>query len=91
VLVGFQSRHGDRADGLGDYRSDHRESGRFNLAQVVLGATTGVAAAISTGAARLIVDRFGDFAGFMSMTIAVLGGVLLWLLVPETKPSKYID
>jgi hypothetical protein len=28
----------------------------------------------------------------MSMTIAVLGGtVLLWLLVPETKPSKYID
>jgi MFS family permease len=67
-------------------------TGRFNLAQGALGAATGVAAAISTGAAGLIVDRFGDFAGFISMTVAVLAGtVLLWLFVPETKPPKYID
>jgi predicted RNA methylase len=67
-------------------------TGRFNLAQGVLGAATGIAAAISTGAAGLIVASFGDFAGFMSMTIIVLAGtVLLWLFVPETKPSKYID
>jgi len=67
-------------------------TGRFNLAQGVLGAATGAAAAISTGTTGVIVDRFGDFAGFMSMTIAVLAGtVLLWLFVPETKPSKYID
>jgi drug/metabolite transporter (DMT)-like permease len=66
--------------------------GRFNLAQGVLGAATGVAAAISTGAAGLIVDRFGDFADFMSMTVAVLGGtVVLWLFISETKPSKCID
>ena len=58
----------------------------------MLGAATGAAAAISTGTTGVIVDRFGDFAGFMSMTIAVLAGtVLLWLFVPETKPSKYID
>jgi len=58
----------------------------------VLGAATGAAAAISTGATGVIVEHFGDFAGFMSMTVAVLAWtVLLWLFVPETKPSKYVD
>jgi MFS family permease len=67
-------------------------TGRFNLAQGVLGAATGAAAAISTGATGVIVEHIGDFAGFISMTVAVLAGtVLLWLFVPETKPSKYID
>jgi MFS family permease len=67
-------------------------SGRFNLAQGVIGAATGAAAALSTGAVGIIVQRFGDFAGFMSMTAAVLAGTaLLWLCVPESKPEKYVD
>jgi len=67
-------------------------SGRFNLAQGVLGAATAAAAAISTAASGVVVQQFGDFAGFMAMAIAVLAGTaLLWAFVPETKPSKYID
>jgi MFS family permease len=67
-------------------------SGRFNLAQGVLGAATAAAAAISTAASGVVVQHFGDFAGFMAMAIAVLAGTaLLWAFVPETKPSKYID
>src|SRR4051794_123704 len=49
-------------------------TGRFNLAQGVLGAATAAAAAISTGATGLVVQQFGDFAGFMSMAIAILIG-----------------
>jgi MFS family permease len=67
-------------------------SGRFNLAQGVLGAATAAAAAISTAASGVVVQHFGDFAGFMAMAIAILAGTaLLWLFVPETKPKKYID
>ena len=67
-------------------------TGRFNLAQGVLGTATAAAAAISTAASGVVVQHFGDFAGFMSMVIAVLAGTaLLWLFVPETKPAKYVD
>jgi MFS family permease len=67
-------------------------SGRFNFAQGVIGAATGTAAALSTGAVGIIVQSFGDFAGFISMAAAVLAGTaLLWLCLPETKPEKYVD
>jgi len=67
-------------------------SGRFNLAQGVLGAVTATAAAIGTGVAGVIVQHFGDLAGFLAMAATVLAGTaLLWAFVPETKPERYVD
>src|SRR5262249_31712320 len=42
-------------------------TGRFNLAQGVLGTITGTAAAVSTGSVGVIVQQFGDLAGFLLM------------------------
>jgi MFS family permease len=67
-------------------------SGRFNLAQGVIGAVMAGAAALGTGAAGIIVEHFGDFAGFVSMAAVVLAGMaLLWLYMPESKPARYVD
>jgi MFS family permease len=67
-------------------------TGRFNLAQGVIGALTGTAAAISTGALGFIAQRFGDTTGFLMMFACTLTSiVLLWTLLPETKPAKYSD
>src|SRR5215831_1109326 len=67
-------------------------SGRFNLAQGVLGAVTATAGAIGTGLMGFVVQHFGDLAGFLAMAATVLaGGALLWAVVPETKPERYVD
>ena len=67
-------------------------TGRFNLAQGVLGTITGTAAAVSTGSVGFVVQQFGDFAGFLSMAAATAAGaILLWACLPETKPAKYLD
>ncbi len=67
-------------------------TGRFNLAQGVLGTLTGTAAAVSTGSVGFIVQQFGDLAGFLLMAAATTAGAaLLWALLPESKPAKYVD
>jgi MFS family permease len=67
-------------------------TGRFNLAQGVLGAVMAAAAALGTGAVGVIVEHFGDLAGFLAMAAAVLAGAaLLWAYMPETKPERYVD
>jgi MFS family permease len=67
-------------------------TGRFNLAQGVVGALTGTAAAISTGAVGFIAQRFGDEIGFLTMAACTSASiVLLWTLLPETRPAKYLD
>jgi MFS family permease len=67
-------------------------TGRFNLVQGVLGAVMAAAAALGTGAVGIIVDHFGDLAGFLLMAAAVLAGAaLLWVFMPETKPERYVD
>jgi MFS family permease len=67
-------------------------TGRFNLAQGVVGMLTGIAAAISTTVMGVIVSHFGDLFGFASMAaITCADIVLLWRLLPESKPAKYID
>jgi hypothetical protein len=39
-----------------------------------------------------IVQQFGDLAGFLLMAAsAAAGAVLIWTLLPETKPAKYLD
>jgi MFS family permease len=65
-------------------------TGRFNLAQGVVGALTSTAAAISTGALGFIAQRFGDTTGFLMMAGCTSTSIiLLWTLLPETKPAKY--
>jgi hypothetical protein len=67
-------------------------SGRFNLAQGMVGTLTGMAAAISTAVTGLIVYKLGDVVGFLSMVGAVgLGLALLWAFLPESKPAEYLD
>ena len=67
-------------------------SGRFNLAQGVLGAVTATAGAIGTGLMGFVVQHFGDLAGFLAMAATVPAGTaLLWAFVPETKPERYVD
>ncbi|HEY6994323.1 MAG TPA: MFS transporter [Xanthobacteraceae bacterium] len=67
-------------------------TGRFNLAQGVLGALTGTSAAISTAAVGFIAQGFGDAVGFLAMAACTCASMLLlWVLLPETKPAKYLD
>lgn len=65
-----------------------RGTGRFNLAQGIVGCATGVGAALSTVGAGLLADRFGTpiaFAGLAMM--AVLALVTVALVMPETRPQ----
>ena len=67
-------------------------TGRFNLAQGVLGTLVGISAAISTGTIGFIVDRYGDMVGFLGMAAGTsMALVILLTLLPETKPAKYLD
>jgi MFS family permease len=67
-------------------------TGRFNLTQGVLGTMRGIAAAIGTGSVGFIVQQFGDFTGFLLMAIGpAIAAALIWALLPETKPPKYVD
>jgi MFS family permease len=65
-------------------------TGRFNLAQGVLGTIRGIAAAIGTGSVGFLVQHFGDFTGFFLMAIGpALAAAVIWAFLPETKPPKY--
>lgn len=67
-------------------------TGRFNFARGVIGAFTGIAASLSTTATGFIVQEFGHTIGFLSMAaVAALAAILLWLLLPETRPAQYLD
>jgi MFS family permease len=61
-------------------------SGRFNLAQGLVGTVSGIGAALSTFVSGLIVASYGPTAGFLSAAaVGLLAVVTLWLLMPETK------
>jgi MFS family permease len=67
-------------------------TGRFNLAQGVIGAMIGIAASLSTSITGFIFQEFGHWAGFIFIAgVAAPGTTLAWLLLPETKPEKYPD
>jgi MFS family permease len=67
-------------------------TGRFNLAQGVIGAMIGIAASLSTSITGFIFQEFGHWAGFIFIAaVATPGTALAWLLLPETKPEKYPD
>jgi MFS family permease len=63
-------------------------TGRFNLAQGLVGTLSGVGASISTSISGLVVEKLGHTAGFLSVTTVGLMAVAIpWVFMPETKPS----
>ena len=67
-------------------------TGGFNLAQGILGTLMGIAVALGTSAIGFTVERYGDVTGFVVMAAGTsVAMVLLWALLPETKPEKYLD
>src|ERR1700722_5011613 len=64
-------------------------SGRFNLAQGFVGTISGIGASLSTTLSGLVAGSPGRAAGFLGIAaVAMAAVVLLWLLMPETHPSK---
>jgi len=64
-------------------------TGRFNLAQGFVGTLSGVGASLSTTLSGLLAGSLGRPAGFLGIAAVALAGVLLmWFLMPETKPPK---
>ncbi|MGC1780349.1 MAG: MFS transporter [Xanthobacteraceae bacterium] len=65
-------------------------TGRFNLAQGVVGAAIGIAASLSTLMTGFLFAGVGPFGGFIAIA-AVAGGAtaLIWIFVTETKPAEY--
>jgi MFS family permease len=65
-----------------------RGTGRFNLAQGIVGCATGIGAALSTAGAGYLADRFGTSAAFAGLaSIAILALAVVALLMPETRPN----
>ena len=61
-------------------------SGHFNLAQGIVGTTTGIGASMSTVLAGYAADRFGDSVAFIGLAgVAALGLALIWFVMPETR------
>src|SRR5262249_47725379 len=64
-------------------------TGRFNLAQGVVGSAVGVGASLSTTLAGYMSDHFGSSAAFLALAaIAALGLTGLTAFLPETRPNN---
>jgi MFS family permease len=67
-------------------------TGRFNLAQGVMGAMSGLAASASTLLTGYFFQGFGSLAGFIIIAvIAAAATGLIWAFLSETKPANYSD
>lgn len=65
-----------------------RGTGRFNVAQGAIGTATAAGAAVSTTVTGLVVDRFGDAAGFCGLAaVALAAFILLYVALPETRAT----
>jgi MFS family permease len=63
-------------------------TGRFNLAQGIVGTVSGIGASLSTTLFGLVAVSFGRTAVFLSIaSVALLALLILWFLMPETRPS----
>jgi hypothetical protein len=66
-----------------------RGTGRFNLAQGIVGTGTGIGASLSTTLAGWMSDRLGSSTAFLGLAcIGTAGFLLAWLLMPETMERK---
>jgi MFS family permease len=63
-------------------------TGRFNLAQGVVGTFSGIGAALSTTLSGYVTQAFGNAAGFYVITgIAIAAVAVCWAFLPETKDT----
>jgi MFS family permease len=63
-------------------------TGRFNLAQGLVGTASGIGASLSTALFGLIAAIFGRTVVFLSIaSVALFAVSMLWFLMPETRPS----
>ncbi len=63
-------------------------SGRFNLAQGIVGTASGIGASLSTSLFGLIAVSFGRTTVFLSIaSVALLAILILWFFMPETRPA----
>ena len=61
-------------------------TGRFNLAQGLVGTLSGVGAALSTSISGVIVERLGQMAGFLGVTtVGLIAIAIFWVFMPETR------
>jgi len=66
-----------------------RGTGRFNLAQGLVGTAVGIGASISGVLTGYAADLFGSTAAFLMLaTSGAAGLTLVWALMPETRPSS---
>jgi MFS family permease len=62
-------------------------TGRFNLAQGIVGTASGIGASMSTTLSGFVAERLGLGSAFLWIAvIAALGTLMIWILMPETKP-----
>jgi MFS family permease len=67
-------------------------TGRFNLALGVLGASSGVAATISTSLSGFVFEALGPRLGYLPLAVVAAGATaLVWVFISETKPEEYDD
>jgi MFS family permease len=65
-----------------------RGTGRFNLAQGVMGTTMGIGASLSPTLAGYMSDSFGYRSAFLALAaVALLGLLVVATLMPETRPE----
>ncbi len=65
-----------------------RGTGRFNLAQGLVGTMSGVGASLSTTLSGLVAGSLGRAGGFIGIAAVALAAVLLlWWRMPETGPA----
>jgi MFS family permease len=65
-------------------------TGRFNLAQGLVGTLSGVGAALSTSISGVIVERLGQMAGFLGVTtVGLIAIAIFWMFMPETRSSAH--
>jgi len=63
-----------------------RGTGRFNLAQGIVGTAVGIGASISPTLAGYLTDHFGSSAAFFGLAvIAAAAFTAVWTLMPETR------
>jgi MFS family permease len=69
-----------------------QRTGYLNLAIGALGLASGLGATFSTVIAGSIGDRFGDLMMFLFLAaVGAMAVVLLWLVMPETRPARTRD
>jgi len=93
LLIGAQALDGISATVLGvltalivaDITSG---TGRFNLAQGIVGTASGIGASTSTALSGIVAEHFGSSAGFMFVALtALLATMAVFFLMPETRPQ----